>query len=188
MRKSMVLPLVLIFLPAGFLFGCPAKEKEPVVKKELTAAEREKQVFAALDKGALALRAGKADLARAHFEDAQKLAPDDGRVFFWLGQAAAEKGEDPKARTLLEKAVARAPDNFEWIQSLDVLLVRMGDLPAVINLWDAYLLRNPEKAEAFLARANAHLRNKNAEGNKADLQKACDLKMHKACRLLQVVR
>jgi Tfp pilus assembly protein PilF len=171
-------------------FGGCQKEAAPKEKipKELSAQEKEKAVFAALDKGALALRAGKADLAQAHFEDAQKLAPDDGRVFFWLGQASAEKGQDDAARNLLEKALSKDPGNYEWVQSFDALLVRMKILPPIILAWDQFLKIHPEKAEAYLARANAHKRAGDAEANKKDLEKACELKLQKACQFLRIVR
>ena len=84
-----------------------------------------------LDLGGCRERAGNVDGAVAAGREALRIAPDWAPALNFLGYVLADhQRELPEARRLIERAVAKDPDNGAYVDSFGWVLFRLGDLPS----------------------------------------------------------
>jgi tetratricopeptide (TPR) repeat protein len=100
---------------------------KPVVNKPpLLAGKAQKE----LAKGLEELRAGRADEARKHLLNAQKLAPSNPDVNYLLGVLESNAGNVEQANAYWEKTVSFYPNHTFALIALGESRIRQGDYPA----------------------------------------------------------
>ena len=86
------------------------------------------------DRGIAHDQADQWQAAQADFETALTLAPDQPEVLNYLGYAWTERGESlPRARAMLQRAVARDPNDGAFVDSLGWVALRQGDVAEAVR-------------------------------------------------------
>ena len=81
------------------------------------------------DRGIAHDQADQWQAAQADFERALQLAPDQPEVLNYLAYAWTERGEDlARARAMVQRAVARDPNDGAFVDSLGWVALRQGDV------------------------------------------------------------
>lgn len=120
-------------------------------------------------------KAGNSDAAARHYEIALKLAPRQSDLRRRMGE-----GDRDDVERLLEELETH-PDDFDAHLRVDHALALEHRYAEVVTMWNAYVARNPEDARAYYERGGAQYRQRKREQAKADLKRACDLHMQRAC-------
>ncbi|MBQ1783740.1 MAG: DUF4124 domain-containing protein [Gammaproteobacteria bacterium] len=135
----------------------------------------------------LARIAGVPDLPAA--ERKSYVAPpansnDPAALFEHAKLQAANQLWEPARKTLLQ-ALSLKPDQFEYMQLLDAVYVRLGDWPAILAMWTDYLSRHPQDGRAYLERSGTYFHLEDYAAAQADAQKAADLGVPGAADIVQ---
>jgi len=95
-------------------------------------------------------RAGRTDLARTHFEAAERREPHSGRRLWILGQLLAAEGRLAEAARAYQAALALDPTFVPASRDLALLSERSGRIPEAIEYWRriAAILPGISRAEA----------------------------------------
>ena len=128
--------------------------------------------------GWLRLQKGDKQGALQQYDLAAELAPDNPEVQgrrAWMIEGGKKGLAEPVA------VPDRAPDDFRAMQQLDYRLAARGQLGAVVKLWNDYLSRHPDEAQAYLERGGALFHLRRVAEARADAQKACDLGVSEGC-------
>jgi tetratricopeptide (TPR) repeat protein len=114
------------------------------------------------DYGEALARFGRAAEAEGVLRRAMNLAPGSARPPGLLGRLLAERASTPEqqteARTLLERALARAPRATDPMYALATLELRDGQEKEAIRLLNTCLALDPTYGEAYLALGQAYQR------------------------------
>jgi tetratricopeptide (TPR) repeat protein len=82
----------------------------------------------------------------------------------------------------LRKRVKAHPGDFELHRQLDYALASKRKFNEVVQMWNAFLERNPNHARAHYERAGAHRHLRHRRNMAIDLRKACELGLVVACK------
>jgi hypothetical protein len=94
------------------------------------------------------LASGEARNAARVFGEALKSDPKNPRLHLGAGVAAFLERRDPEARRALERALTLDPDLADARRYLGQLVRRQGDLQGAIRIYEAWLVREPDQADA----------------------------------------
>jgi uncharacterized Ntn-hydrolase superfamily protein len=83
---------------------------------ELERLLRLARAYEVLDRGFEALAVGEQTAARAFFEEAAALAPDDDQLRLWLALAVFDSGDEERGRRLYRSALAAEPRSGEHLR------------------------------------------------------------------------
>ncbi|RMH17894.1 MAG: tetratricopeptide repeat protein [Acidobacteria bacterium] len=108
-----------------------------------------------LYRGGLALRLGRRDVARRHFERAVELDPRDPEAHRALAFLLAESGDAAGALEHFRRAIALDPGNALLRYNAGTLLMQRGDLAAAVEQLRAAVREAPSFAEAWLNLASS---------------------------------
>ncbi len=99
------------------------------------------------DRGIAHDQADQWQAAQADFEKALALAPDQPEVLNYLAYAWTERGEDlPRARAMVQRAVARDPNDGAFVDSLGWVALRQGDVTEAVKQLERASELMPEDA------------------------------------------
>lgn len=99
------------------------------------------------DRGIAHDQADQWQAAQADFEKALQLAPDQPEVLNYLAYAWTERGEDlPRARAMVQRAVARDPNDGAFVDSLGWVALRQGDITEAVKQLERASELMPEDA------------------------------------------
>jgi uncharacterized Ntn-hydrolase superfamily protein len=102
---------------------------------ELRRLLRLKRAYAIADAGDDAAGAGEIAKARARYERALELAPENAEIQFWAGITLFRQGEEGEAGAALRRAFALAPSFADLVPRLVPLgLVRAKDVERIVAL------------------------------------------------------
>jgi hypothetical protein len=104
-----------------------------------------------------------------------------------LGQSqrlrANPGGDSEKNQNMsdVKSQLAQHPDDFELHRKVDHGLATARRFAEVVELWDGYIANHPSDPRAYLERGGAKWHLKQRPQAIADVEKACQLGMDKAC-------
>lgn len=119
--------------------------------------------------------AGDNDRAAQRYELALKLAPNQGDLRQRMGTTDRSDVER------LREALGEKPDDYDAHLRVDHALAAQNRFAEVVSMWDVYLEKHPDDARAYYERGGAQYRQRKREEAMADLKRACDLHMQRAC-------
>jgi hypothetical protein len=114
-----------------------------------------------------------------------QLAPDDRDLLIRLG--LSEKSTDLSAAAIGAQLDA-APDDFELRLRIDAGLAASNRYADVVAMWTPFIAAHPSDPRPLSERAGAHWHLREIGAALADMQRACDLGMTKACSDLRGMR
>lgn len=118
---------------------------------------------------------------------ASTLSPFDGQLHKHQEEAVrAGITGTPQEVARLRAAAQAAPDDFSAHQALDYALAHHRNFAEVIAMWNEYLARHPDDANALFERSGAHFNSGHRAEAKADLERACELGVDQACAYLKL--
>ena len=121
--------------------------------------------------------------AITQYDMALQFDPTLAQAHYWRGVAESKLSQYAVALQDCRAAVELDPDYFEAYRMIDDLLARDNRWDDIVAYWNTFLRANPQHAEAFLERAGTYHHQGNQPKALADLKKACDLGLKKACEL-----
>jgi tetratricopeptide (TPR) repeat protein len=134
---------------------------------------------------------GKGDYAQAvgAFEKAAALDPDFKHIRFELGRAYGELGRyDDSIRMFNEVIKAHVdPDLDAVYNNLGLCYFRKDDYRRALEQYGRAITINPSFADAYFNRGEAFYKLGKIRKTVADLGKACDLGLGKACRVKELM-
>lgn len=127
-------------------------------------------------------RAGDRQEALRLIDLAAGLAPNDPEVIRRRNAYVVQSsGTSPSDLVQLEQNARDAPDDFRAHQQLDYALARQRQFGRIVEMWNAYLLRNPNDARAYFERAGTYHHLGRPTERQADFTKACELGSVEGC-------
>lgn len=120
-------------------------------------------------------KAGDNDTAAERYELALKLAPNQGDLRQRMGTA------DRNGVERLREELDERPDDFDAHLRVDHALALQNRFAEVVTMWDVYIEKHPDDARAYYERGGAQHRQRKREEAVADMKRACDLHMQRAC-------
>jgi tetratricopeptide (TPR) repeat protein len=93
----------------------------------------------------------------------------------WLGDNAAESGQNAQAKQEYEQALALDPDSYLAHAHLAQFLAKAGDFRAALAHWDTLLRRDPQP-RTYVLRGDAYLQQHDFASALRDYNRAIDLK------------
>jgi tetratricopeptide (TPR) repeat protein len=134
-------------------------------------------------------KAGRRNDALRLYDLAAELAPTNADVQFRRAAIVGGKSDSGGEKiAMLEERARKSPDDFRAHQELDYTLAAQQQFPRIVEMWTAYIARNPQNAAAYLERGGAHFRMENMNAAHADAQKACELGNSEACARAKQMR
>lgn len=118
---------------------------------------------------------GQADLAFAHFQEAERIRPKFALPHYNLGLSYRAQGNLPAAQREFESAIQYAVDPVELVQAhhnLGIVLYEEDQLDAATKELQAALAISPEKENSLLALGMIDFRQANYVQSTAEFQKA----------------
>lgn len=118
---------------------------------------------------------GQADLAFAHFQEAERIRPKFALPHYNLGLSYRAQGNLPAAQREFETAIQYAADPVELVQAhhnLGIVLYEEDQLDAATKELQAALAISPEKENSLLALGMIDFRQANYAQSTAEFQKA----------------
>lgn len=138
LRLASVSPLLITFLLACGGPDKPAEAPDPVIPSAKEPATphagpaKASPAQAAIAKGAKALEANDVKGARSAFDDAMKLDPENGEIFYYLGVVAEKQNDRAAAERNYRAALGKKPDLVEAATNLGALLIDGGQIDEAI--------------------------------------------------------
>jgi tetratricopeptide (TPR) repeat protein len=134
--------------------------------------------------GYQALRQRRYQDAVAAFDRVVEIRPAGAKLLINRGQAWAMLRDVDRALADFEQAARLEPTRYEAYVGLDRALAQRQDWAAIAAHWQRYLDLVPNDGRAYLERAGTyhHWGKRQEEG--ADLQRACELGVERACQIL----
>jgi tetratricopeptide (TPR) repeat protein len=114
-----------------------------------------------------------------------KLVPEDAEILFWRGNAFQKMQRAEEALADFQHVVRLQPTKFEAVARVVNALTVLGRLDEILPVWDAYIARVPDKADAYFERGRAHNHFRRHTEALADVTKACELGKPEGCALKQ---
>jgi tetratricopeptide (TPR) repeat protein len=102
------------------------------------------------DDGVFLYERGSYDRARASFEAALALQPNDPNLLFNVGQCYDNLGRYDRAETFYNECLQRVPDHAACRHALTVLLDRQGRRAEAFQKVEAWLASRPRLAAAYV--------------------------------------
>jgi tetratricopeptide (TPR) repeat protein len=112
--------------------------------------------------------------------------PDSATVYAERARMKMLGGELEAGITDAQLAVQLDPDDIAVYKLLDLGLAREKRWQEIESLWDRFIERNPENAEAYFERAGTYHHMGKREEALGDLDKACSLGNDQACQRLKM--
>lgn len=160
-----------VFCLAGFILASCASSK-PTAAFKAEKEEEVKQAFeSAFSEGVKQHILGNYNEARALFEKAASLKPDNGGVNYMLARLAYMFKEDSKAVSYVQKAIKSDPKNRHYYDLAATLYQAKGDYDNAIKVYKRMLVEFPENEDYYLGLADLYVRKRNFEEAIAQLDK-----------------
>lgn len=127
-------------------------------------------------------KSGDTQAAAPYFALALELAPDDHDLVHRQGWNARDEIDALRAE------LAERPDDFALHLRLDHALFGRGRVDEIVAMWDAFAVRHPGDPRPLVERAGAKWHMGAHQRAVADMERACDLGMQKACGEIPAMR
>jgi Flp pilus assembly protein TadD len=122
------------------------------------------------------------------FQAAQKLAPEDGALYYNIGECYDHLGQSTLAERSYTECIQRAPDHVECRHALASLLVRTGRRDEAERQIHAWLAREPQRAAAYAEDGWLWLQAGDLPRARVRLQQALELDPHEPRALIELAR
>ena len=128
--------------------------------------------FVLVDRGVVHLKMTNLSLAEADFDHARKTAKTPTQLNNIAWELATRNVALPTALSIIDEALAKAPDSYAAIDSKAFILLRIGRYRDAIEQYDAALKRRPGAPSSLFGRGIAKLRAGQRTTDDADLKAA----------------
>jgi len=132
MRRLALLALLPLLTSCASIFGGKEEKKPPPppvpVEEEVKKPSPKEKAEGYYQIGVAYLRMGEIPLALNYLFKAQKLNPDDPKIYNAIGLAFIQRGDLKRAEEYLKKALSMKPDFSEAWLNMGILYEERGDL------------------------------------------------------------
>jgi putative PEP-CTERM system TPR-repeat lipoprotein len=115
---------------------------------------------------------GETEKAKDAYDQAAKLAPDNGNVLIGLARLALVRKDGPAAITLIDQAVAKDPKNAEAWMFKGALSRNEGKMPEALSAFTQASVIKPDHRTARIEKALVEINLNKFDEAKADLEAA----------------
>lgn len=110
-----------------------------------------------------------------------ELWPDDEDVLLYQAQILADLNRYAEALRNFRRVIQLNPTRFEAVQGADHALAREQRWNEILPLWNAYIERTPDKAEAYMERGGTYFHMQDMAEAYANAARACELGLETGC-------
>jgi len=123
--------------------------------------------------------------AKAAFDELAREIPHDARTFYGRGVANRNLGNPDAALADFRQVIALDPSHYPSYVEVDRILSARQRWDELLAMWEEFLARFPDKAEAWYERAGTHYHKGDLAAAISDAKRACELGLAAACRQVE---
>jgi tetratricopeptide (TPR) repeat protein len=153
-----------IFLIALLLVSIPqvsAQSKGRTTKSQRKEQEHQKKIQELLLYASAYHAEGNLALARNHYEMALELEPNNPHIYQTLSYLYLAMGDAPAGIKLLDKAVARFPNDVDFLYHRAYFHIQMGNTDKALGDWTRVIQKDKNHVAARWSRGQYYLKQQN---------------------------
>lgn len=111
--------------------------------------------------------------------------PSNNEAYYWRGVSHLQNGEKDLGLSDLNVCIERGDPNINVYVQADAVLMQSGEWTRIIDMWTAFIDRNPESGRAYYERGGARQRSGDRENALRDAEESCRLGYAPGCQVVQ---